>query len=394
MRLRVLFAVTAIPLVLWALVPLVSSGQSGRVASLQSEIEQKRRQVERKRAREDAITDDIRGYSQRINTLQSDITVLQTRQVRLQADLDRKKAQLAEIQDELRSERLRLQRLRVRLAESRHALALRLVELYKADRPDVVTVILEADGFADLLERTEFMQRVSRQDARILDRVRTAKIEAVATEARLEDLEARQQKVAAEILERRNEVAAVKGELVERRDGYAQIRDRHQSVLNRVEASRAELEDHIDGLERESAQIAARLQGGGPITAGPIKPGTGRFIWPVNGTFTSPFGMRWGRLHAGIDVAAPTGTPMRAADSGTVQIAGWTGGYGNYTCIGHGGGISTCYGHQSSINVSVGQRVSQGAVIGAVGNTGNSTGPHLHFEVRINGQPVDPMGYL
>ena len=394
MRLRVLLAVTAIPLVLWAVLPLVSAGQSGRIASLQSQIEEKRREVERKRARERAISQDIQSYSQRIDTLQTDITVLQTRQVRLQADLDRKRAELAEIQGDLRSERLRLQRLRARLAEARQALATRLVELYKADRPDVVTVILEADGFADLLTRTEFMQRVSQQDARILDRVRVAKAEAVATEARLETLEQRQQKVAAQVLERRNEVAAVKEELVERRDGYAQVRDRHRSVLNRVSATRAELEDHLEGLERESAQIASRLQGAGPVALGPVKPGTGRFVWPVNGTLTSPFGMRWGRLHAGIDVAAPNGTPLRASDGGTVQIAGWNGGYGNYTCIAHGGGISTCYAHQSSIGVSVGQRVSQGQVIGAVGNTGNSTGDHVHFEVRVNGSPVDPMGYL
>ena len=142
-------------------------------------------------------------------------------------------------------------------------------------------------------------------------------------------------------------------------------------------------------MEREQARIRGDMR-----SSGHVRRGTGRFIWPVNGTFTSPFGMRWGRLHAGIDIAAPTGTAIRAADSGTVQIASWYGGYGNYTCIGHGGGVSTCYGHQSSIGVSGGQNVSQGQVIGAVGSTGHSTGPHLHFEVRINGSPVDPMGYL
>ena len=104
--------------------------------------------------------------------------------------------------------------------------------------------------------------------------------------------------------------------------------------------------------------------------------------------------MRWGRLHAGIDMPMPEGTALRAADSGSVAIAGWVGGYGNYTCIQHGGSLSTCYGHQSSIAVSVGQSVSQGQVIGNSGNTGNSTGPHLHFEVRVNGSPVDPLGYL
>ena len=117
-------------------------------------------------------------------------------------------------------------------------------------------------------------------------------------------------------------------------------------------------------------------------------------IWPVGGTFTSPFGMRWGRLHAGIDLAAPEGTPIRAAESGNVVLAGWTGGYGNYTCIAHGGGLSTCYAHQSRYGTSVGAKVSKGQVIGYVGNTGHSFGAHLHFETRVNGSPVDPMGYL
>jgi murein DD-endopeptidase MepM/ murein hydrolase activator NlpD len=104
--------------------------------------------------------------------------------------------------------------------------------------------------------------------------------------------------------------------------------------------------------------------------------------------------MRWGRLHAGIDIAVPAGTPIRAAASGRVALAGWNGGYGNYTCIQHSGAIATCYAHQSSIGVSVGQSVTQGQVIGAVGCTGHCFGDHLHFEVRVNGTPVDPLGYL
>jgi len=395
MRFRILLAATAIPLVLWAVLPLVSTGQSGRIASLQSKIEEKRRQVEAKKARERVLSQDVASYSARINDLQDDITVLQAREVRIQADLDRKRAELAEIQADLRSERLRLQRLRARLAEARQALAQRLVELYKADKPDVVTVILEADGFADLLTRTEFMQRVSQQDARILDRVRTAKAEAEATEARLENLEARQQKVAAAILERRNEVAAVREQLVERRDGYQQVRAQRTSVLTRVRASRKEMEDHLDALQAESAKIAARLRGpASTLPAGPVRPGSGQFIWPVNGPLTSPFGPRWGRLHAGMDIASPNGTPIRAAAAGKVVLAAWTGGYGNYTCIQHGGAISTCYAHQSRLGTSAGATVSQGQVMGYVGNTGNSFGNHLHFEVRVNGTPVNPAGYL
>jgi murein DD-endopeptidase MepM/ murein hydrolase activator NlpD len=117
-------------------------------------------------------------------------------------------------------------------------------------------------------------------------------------------------------------------------------------------------------------------------------------IWPVNGPITSPFGWRWGRMHEGIDIGVGYGTPIHAAAAGTVAYCGWMSGYGNLVAIDHGGGLSTAYGHQSSIAVGCGQSVSQGQVIGYVGCTGHCFGPHLHFEVRVNGNPVDPLGYL
>jgi murein DD-endopeptidase MepM/ murein hydrolase activator NlpD len=388
-RLRLIAVVAALPFSLWLFVPVLSDG-----APLSSRIDEKREQIEAKKGKEQVLTTTIAGYTRRINALQSDITSLQTRQVRIEADLENKRAELDRLQEQLREERIRLVKLRARLAESRAALSERLVELYKADEPDVVTVILEADGFADLLERAEFMQRVSEQDARIIDRVRTAKAEAEAAERRLDRLEDRQREVTAVVARRHQEVVEVKDQLVERRNEYSGVRANKHGVLVSTRSDRQALESDLAALEREQAKIAARLAGAGTQPAGPVRQGSGRFIWPLNGTLTSPFGYRWGRLHAGIDIAVPEGTPIRAADSGTVAIAGWVGGYGNYTCINHGGGMSTCYGHQSSIGVSVGSGVSQGQVIGYSGNTGNSTGPHLHFEVRVNGQPVDPMGYL
>ena len=123
-------------------------------------------------------------------------------------------------------------------------------------------------------------------------------------------------------------------------------------------------------------------------------PSSSGLAWPVDGPITSPFGMRWGRLHAGIDIGVGFGTPIRAAAGGTVIHAGWLGGYGNLVVLDHGGGLSTAYGHQQAIYVTVGEAVGQGEVVGEVGSTGNSTGPHLHFEVRIAGNPVDPLGYL
>jgi murein DD-endopeptidase MepM/ murein hydrolase activator NlpD len=391
-RLSLLLAVAAMPLALWAVLPLGSSGQSPD--AIQRKIDRAQDRIEWRRDRERVLTSDITAFNRKIGGLQSDITQLQTRQVTLQADLDAKRAELARIQEELRRTRLRLARLRTRLAEARVELANRLVQLYKEDTPDVVTVVLEADGFADLLERTEFLQRTSAQDARIIDRVREAKAEATALADRLDRLERRAEEVAAAIEAEVQEVVQVKGQLVERRDSFASARAQKAEMLATTRADRHELEEHVHSLEREQSAILARLQSSSSPVAGPIRQGSGQLIWPASGSISSGFGMRWGRLHAGIDIPLGEGTPLRAADSGTVAIAGWVGGYGNYTCIQHGGGLSTCYGHQSSIGVSVGQSVTQGQVIGNSGNTGNSTGPHLHFEVRVGGNPVDPMGYL
>ena len=385
---RLTLALVAIPFVVWLCLPVASNGQQ-----LQRKIEDKRSQIEAKKRRERSLTSTIEGYSRRISTLQGDISTLQARQVKIEADLADKRAELSRLQEDLRKERARLTRLRARLAESRAALKERLVHLYKADEPDLVTVILESEGFADLLTRTEFMQRVSQQDARILDRVVKAKADATATEQRLDRFEARQRKVTKVVSQRRLEVLAIKNRLVDRRQQHEAARTDKRQALVSTRTSRKQLESHLASLQKEEQRIQARLAGFSSAP-GPIRQGSGSMIWPVGGTFTSPFGQRWGRLHAGIDIAAAVGTPIRAAESGKVVLASWTGGYGNYTCIQHSGSLSTCYAHQVRYGTSVGANVSKGDVIGYVGNTGNSTGAHLHFETRVGGNPVDPMGYL
>jgi murein DD-endopeptidase MepM/ murein hydrolase activator NlpD len=393
-RLGLLLLVAALPLALWGALPMLSGAESPQ--SIQHKIDAKQKKIDAHKGRERVLTGDISAATSRINTLQSDITQLQTKQVRLESDLAAKREELAEIQEDLRRERLRLARLRERLAEARVLLANRLVEIYKSDPPDVVTVVLESDGFRDLLERAEFMQRASEDDARIIARVTKTKLETAASEARLEKLEKRAEAVAKAIEGQVQQVVAVKTTLVSRRNSFQAVRADKATMLASTRSSRHALEEDVASLQKEQAAIIARLQSSSSPAAGPIQSSGGPWIWPVSGTITSPFceSRSWEACHPGVDIAVPTGTPIRAAAGGRVAIAGWTGGYGNYTCIQHTASLTSCYGHQSSIGVSVGQQVSQGQVIGAVGSTGFSTGPHLHFEARVNGSVVNPMNYL
>ncbi len=402
MRVRVLLAAVTLPLVLWALLPLPSSGQSTQqeLNDLQSKINNAREKIGRKRGTERVLSTQIAGYNRRIRRLQGKITTLQTRQQRVQTDLDAKRSELESLRTELRGERARLVRLRARLNETRAMLRVRLVEIFKAEPPDIVTVVLNSDGFTDLLERGEFIKRISDQDRKIVTLVRDAKADSVSSERRLATLEARQRLVTSIVQQRRDEIAGVKMELIGTRVGYTRTKNGKAAALNSVRADRKDLEQHVDSLEAASSKIAAELGALQGQYAGdlPIRRGNGTMIWPVNGPITGVFGeQRPGHMHAGIDIAAGEGTPIHAADAGRVvlmQGVGASGGYGNFTCIQHTTTMSTCYAHQSSFGTSVGADVSQGQVIGAVGNTGHSFGAHLHFEVRIGGQPVNPMGYL
>ncbi len=403
MRVRVLFAAVTLPLVLWAILPLASSGQSSKqqeLSELQQKIAKARAKIGRKKGAERTLTTEIAGYQRRIRTLQGKIGTLQGRQHVIEVDLGAKRSELERLQVELRRERARLVRLRARLTETRTMLRFRLVEIYKAGKPDLLTVVLNSDGFADLLERSEFIARISDQDRKIVNAVSFAKKDAVRTEKRLDKLENRQQQVTEIVQKRRDEVAAVKMDLIGTRVGYDKTRAGKAAALDKVRADRANLQEHVDDLEAASNKIARQLNIAQQGNAGdlPIKQGNGSMIWPVNGPITGAFGeQRPGHIHAGLDISAPGGTPIHSAQAGKVvlmQGTGASGGYGNYTCVQHTASMSTCYAHQSRFGTSMGARVSQGQIIGFVGNTGHSFGNHLHFEVRVNGSPVSPLNYL
>ena len=407
LRLLLLSALALLPVGLWALSPLVTTAATPRTLNqVQEKIQEKERQINREKGHERVLTSDISRYTERIGALQGRITTLHRRQVELQADLDRKRAELVRLQDDLRKERARLTRLKARLTASRKALATRLVELYKSDPPDLITVVLDSEDFSDLMERSEFLRRISESDRLIVDRVKTAKAESAEATARLAELEQRQQRVAAAVLEQRNEVAGVKEELVQARSGYERTRASKRAALQKVRAHRHELEDDLGELHEVQARIQARLAqvaagegSSGTLPAGPIQQGSGGMVWPVNGPITSPFceSRSWESCHPGIDIGVPSGTPIRAAASGRVvlmQPDASSGGYGNFTCIQHTASMSSCYAHQSRFGTSMGASVAQGQIIGYVGCTGRCFGDHLHFEIRINGSVTNPMNYL
>jgi murein DD-endopeptidase MepM/ murein hydrolase activator NlpD len=366
-----------------ATVLAVSAGGTAVAQDLQQQLQEKQQKLEQAKERKGVLTTEISRYTKRINQLRGEVATLRNREAIV-------RARLARTERRLELEREHLQRLRERLKRSLKVLRERLVEIYKSDEPDALTVILDSSGFDDLVSRYEYLTRIQDQDASIVHRVRDLRDEARET---VERVRAARDEIAA----RKAELERTRQQLEARQAELDAVRDRKAAALDSVEEHIHEYEGDISKL---NAQIQAQLQAAqasttesDPLPAGPIRNGSSGMIWPVNGPVVSPFGPRWGRLHAGIDIAVPAGTPIRAAKAGRIVIAAPTSGYGNYTCIDHGGGLSTCYAHQSSYAVTSGS-VSQGQVIGYVGCTGHCYGDHLHFEVRVNGAPVDPMGYL
>lgn len=276
------------------------------------------------------------------------------------------------------------------------ALKRRLVDIYENGDLSYAQVLLSAQTFAEFVERWEDLRLLVHSNQQAL-RVRKAEEQRVAgvqadlerTEIELGQEQQEQQRAHSQL----NSLADERRNLV----AVADQQRRHvASQVAQIEDLSAAEESQLESMIRErQAELAARGKAAGVAGSLPSG-GPGSFSWPVSGTITSPFGWRSNPFggspdfHQGLDIAAPTGTTITAAASGTVIMAQWYGGYGNYILIDHGGGYSTGYGHCSAIYVAVGQSVKRGQAIGAVGSTGASTGPHVHFEVRINGKPVDP----
>ena len=361
-----------------------------RLSVLHGRIDEAKQRAQRLSAQIDSV-------SSRIHSLEGRVGDVSARLATLESDLALHERKLQGLAALFRIETKRYLFLRGEYSLALARLNARLVQVYEEGDVDSVDVVLAAKSLSDVIDGLDYVNQIGAADERIATSVGAAK--GAAREARQRTGRLRRI-VAAEtraVGARTEEVRALRDELVASRGALVTARSTKRVSLEHVRSSEREAVGEAQSLERVSATLGAQIQAAQAASSyspPASTPSTSGLIWPVNGPVTSPFGMRWGRMHTGIDIGVAYGTPIHAAASGRVIYAGSMDGYGNLVFIDHGRGVSTGYAHQSSIGVSTGQSVSQGDVIGYVGCTGHCFGPHLHFEVRLNGSPVDPLGYL
>lgn len=352
-----------------------------------------------------ALADDLED---RLSEIRSQISSAQAEQasameiinrvknllVGIQAELDAANAELAKIRgeqaqlaDAIAKNQAELDRAIADLHRRQAILGKRLRAIYMYGQLNYLDVIMGSNSFGDFANRLELLKRIIRADFKLILEIRERQ---AAIEAKRAELEAQKKQV--DVLE---------AQAAKTQEAIAQKHAEQQAVLDAAREQKAAAEQMESDLQAASQEIQRRIQmragGGGGVQI----VGSGQLSWPVSGgVITSEQGWRVHPIfgteiyHSGMDIGVDEGTPVHAADAGTVVDADWLGGYGNCVIIDHGNGMQTVYAHNSSLCVSVGQTVAKGELIAYAGSTGYSTGPHCHFEVRINGEPVNPRGYL
>jgi murein DD-endopeptidase MepM/ murein hydrolase activator NlpD len=363
-----------------------------KLSTLQSRLAEHQRQAHALRAQ-------VADYTARIRTLESKVGDVSLRLQTLETDLALHQKRLDALNALFALQSTRYSFLRGQYKQSVATLNRRLVDIYESEQQSTLDVVLGAASVQAAIDQVDYLTDIGIQDRRIAAEVSYAKAQVRAARAKTKKIRARVNEETTVISARTAQTRDVRDQLVGARSDLTSTKQQKLTDLSKLSAEERGEVDEIDSLKAASAALTERIRAaqakrsaGSPAASS--TPSSSGLIWPANGPVTSPFGWRWGRMHEGIDIGASYGSPIRAAASGTIIYCGWESGYGNLTVIDHGGNLATAYGHQSSIVVACGQQVSQGQVIGYVGSTGHSTGPHLHFEVRINGSPVDPMGYL
>ena len=403
-------------------------------------------ELEEVQDRLDEAQTDLQGVEQRKAVELSDLEQLDARRAELDRELadlnERLEAAEVELADsqaaldattqELVATEAKLAETRTELVANQEAFAERARATYMyGGQPQWAGVLAGMDSISEFERGVKYARVVLDDDRRRVERITALEAVVERVTADLEDLQERRAAQRAVDAERRDAAAAIVAEreaVKSEADAEAEKRRRlvarlesdrrsYVAMVQTLEADSLNLEEELRRIaaEERAAQLAAERQAARDAAAAaarvaaaapppapdpPAAPSTGAMVWPANGPVTSDFGWRthpiFGtrRFHAGIDIGAGYGVPIVAAQDGVVVSAGPYGGYGNAVALDHGGGLATFYAHQASVAVSSGESVSQGQVIGYVGSTGYSTGPHLHFEVRVNGSPTDPMQYL
>jgi murein DD-endopeptidase MepM/ murein hydrolase activator NlpD len=357
----------------------------------------------KKAAAEQAKANDLLKQTQtledRISAIEGDLAKLGTQIGSASARRGKLDDEMALMRSEVAAKESLISQLQSDYEGRLAALGARADSVYRDGDWAWLEVLLSSQDLLDFIQRTEYVNLLITDDE-------AAASELEATHAQLDSATAELNRALESLQAKRAEIKAQEDGLRTLANSRDSARAAEQSVQDQKSALLAQTKKNIARLramalaeEQESARIASLLRNGGSHGSGKY---AGTFKWPTPGhtRVTSPFGYRihpilhTRKLHTGIDIGAPSGARIVAAGKGTVIYAGRNGGYGNFTMIDHGNGLVTCYAHQSRIVVSKGQHVSAGTTIGYVGSTGMSTGPHLHFEVRVNGTPKNPMSYL
>lgn len=388
-----------IALVLLGVVATPALGDDIRAQKKQTDlkISQLQGQLVAQKRDESALRGQIDNVTSRIRSLETQVGDVSLHLSTLEADLALHQQRLAKLGQLFHLQTVQLNALKRQYSHQLDVLARRLVNIYEQGQPSTLDFMIGAGSLDEMLTMTDYATLIGKEDRKIADQVREAKLAMQTERKHTRGVRARVHGEQRTINARAAQVRATRDALVGARNSLSSTQQKKLVALNKLTASEQAEASEIDALQAASNRIADQIRAeqqqnnaGQPAST----PSSAGLIWPVSGPVTSPFGWRWGRMHQGIDIGVPSGTPIHAAAAGTVIYCGWEEGYGNFVVLDNGGDLATAYGHQSSIAVTCGQHVNQGDIIGYTGCTGHCLGPHLHFEVRINGNPVDPLGYL
>ena len=366
-----------------ALSLLISLSVTGTALAddLEDQLADLQRQAEEQQAKTNEASAKVENVSERLRQIQEELRVAT-------AEYKDVKGQLDSVEDKISDNTELLQKTEADLKVKNKKLQQRVRDIYINGQISYVDVLFGAKDFADLMTRMDVLKRIIKHDYDLIMKVKEEKTTVENTRAQLEKDKAEAEVLVADAQAKKAKVEDKESEQQVLLDQAIYDRDTSERMYEEIMAASQEVANMIRRSQMSSAGYS-----GAPA-------GAGGMIWPISGPITSEFGWRThpifgtARFHSGLDIGGDYGMPIYAAAGGTVIYAGWISGYGNAVIIDHGGGVTTLYGHNDSLSVSEGENVAQGQVIAMCGSTGNSTGPHCHFEVRENGEPVSPYGYL